>query len=500
MKRFISIILTISIFLCVMIVDASADENTDDINAVYETIEGIISWKNIENGGSSDSIINTDMIENAGSSIYDWFVLSMGRLGKNDDYDAYTAALQEYVASGRSEIITDYQRISLTLSACGADDGESGALEKAVLSSLNDDNMSEKTVNALIYALLTLDSVQYGIPEGTNLSRTSLIIGILSSRLENGAFALSGSVPDTDITAMAIQALAPYYNSRQLFTYTSNGEDKTASVREVVDSAVDYLSSVQLDDGDMPSWGKATCEGTAQTIIALCTMGINPNMDERFIKNGNSLIDGLMKYSVKDGGFAHTVDGDDMTSNPLASVQSLYSLCAYCRLCNGYRNLFDMRQEQSGELYSEINSLIKSINSMNTDDEEVLGGLLERYSDIPINERFYVRNFSKLADALDDKGIENTADYSADDMYDSAEPAGTAVNVTERRTVAGEADSVIESPDSAVQPLPSEVQSSTAVKDHTEFNSTEVTILTVILLIAIAVILINHRRKKAADK
>lgn len=492
MKKIISFIMILNILFFTMAVNVSAEENTDDINIAYEAIYGVISWKNSE---IDSSVINETMIENAGTSAYDWFVFSLGRLGKDYDYSAYAEALLEYAVSDKSETVTDFQRIALTLTACGNTQKIGDILNKAVFSELNDENLNEKTANVLIYALLTLDSLHYKIPEDISLSRTSLISGILSSQLENGAFTLSGNSPDTDVTAMAIQSLAPYYNSEQIFTCTSNGKEKSITVREAVDSAIEYLSSIQLNDGDMPSWGKATCEGTAQTVIALCTMGINPDKDERFVKNGNSLIDGLMKYSVSDGGFAHTVENANAVSNSFASVQSLYSLCAYCRLCNGYRSLFDMREEQSEELYNKINNLIKSIDLLNTDNSDDLNKLLKEYSEIPLSERFYVYNFYKLSDILKEKGIENTADYTADDMYDTDCTTGVPVNVMSQRTDIAENKTIIGSPDSAVQPIPSQIQSSTAIKDHTQFNIIEVTVLIAIGIAAAAVLIINHRRQ-----
>lgn len=84
---------------------------------------------------------------------------------------------------------------------------------------------------------------------------------------------------------MALQALAPYYNTRE-------------DVKEAVDKAVNHLSQAQGTDG---SYGNP--EATSQVIVALCTLGIDPDQDDRFIKVGSSLVDGLLMYALEDGSF-----------------------------------------------------------------------------------------------------------------------------------------------------------------------------------------------------
>ena len=130
----------------------------------------------------------------------------------------------------------------------------------------------------------------------------------MQKQLEDGGFALSGKVSDPDITAMAVQALAPYYNSEIVYEYTSEkikkaDEDGTSvyiqcqkSVRQVVDECVAWLSSVQAEDGDFYSWGMQNVESTCQVVVALTSLGIDPLMDERFITDsGNTLLDGILK-------------------------------------------------------------------------------------------------------------------------------------------------------------------------------------------------------------
>ena len=96
---------------------------------------------------------------------------------------------------------------------------------------------------------------------------------------------------------------------------------KHSDVKNAIDKALDYLSKRQQTDGDFKSYGTPNAESTSQVLLALSTMKINCNTDSRFIKNGNTVYDGLLKYHNSDGSFSHTYGGN---SNQLATVQVLY--------------------------------------------------------------------------------------------------------------------------------------------------------------------------------
>lgn len=89
-------------------------------------------------------------------------------------------------------------------------------------------------------------------------------------------------------------------------------------MRQAVDAALTVLSALQLDTGDFISWGTQNVESTCQVAVALCSLGIDPASDSRFIKNGNTLIDGIMRYRHESGGFVHsyTYDPDNPASLP----------------------------------------------------------------------------------------------------------------------------------------------------------------------------------------
>jgi hypothetical protein len=96
---------------------------------------------------------------------------------------------------------------------------------------------------------------------------------------------------------------------------------------------------LQNSNGGYSSWGTENSESIAQVIICLTTLGINPYTDSRFIKNGNSLVDALLSYSVQGGGFSHEINGK---YNQMASEQCYLALVALDRFVKGKNSVFNM--------------------------------------------------------------------------------------------------------------------------------------------------------------
>ena len=130
-----------------------------------------------------------------------------------------------------------------------------------------------------------------------DVTREKLIQAILDAQLSDGGWAFSGDEADVDMTAMAIQALAPYYKTNE-------------TVKTAVDKALDVLSRLQQADGGFASGDSANCESCAQVVVALTALGIDPLTDSRFIKNGVTMLDALASFYVTGGGFRHTANGD----------------------------------------------------------------------------------------------------------------------------------------------------------------------------------------------
>ncbi|CDZ23184.1 hypothetical protein CCDG5_0033 [[Clostridium] cellulosi] len=183
-------------------------------------------------------------------------------------------------------------------------------------------------LNGYTYTLLALDSGGYDIPASSSYTKEGIISSILSYQLPNGAFALDKNAPpDSDMTAIAITALAPYMDESR--------------VKKAVDAAVSYLSKAQQPDGGfLPSYSsEEVSESTAQVIIALSSIGINPKTDTRFIKNGKSAVDALLSFRTSNGAFEHTRGGG---ADYVATEQSVLALCAYRSLLKSSSHVFDL--------------------------------------------------------------------------------------------------------------------------------------------------------------
>ncbi len=407
--------------------------NDAEESELISVSDGIIKWKKHSMGISEeDFLLCGKFTALAGTSSGDWYPIGLSGLGKDENYIGYLASLKDnierrYAEDGGLDRVkaTEWHRTALSMLAAGGDpttlckDENGNAINLIADGVYNRGNIASlgaQGISGWIWGLIALDSRFYEVPDDAYYSREDIIKEILSRQLNDGGFALSGSVSDPDITAMAIQALAPHYNDEKLYTYTLLGteSDKTATVRTVIDEALDRLSSLQLDTGDYRSWGLRNSGSVCQVIVALCSLGINPMEDIRFIKNGNTLWDGLMIYHMPDGGFvsSFTYDEENPSSEPdksnsMAGEQALYAIAAMLRLKNGKRALYDFCDEMSSEMKKRIMALVSEISEVGGDTDEVaVRNLLSDFYSLPVSDRRYVTDYSLLSDAAKSKGID----------------------------------------------------------------------------------------------
>lgn len=366
MKRIIAAFAAVICLLSYIPASAAGYKSSAEL---YDIANGIINWKRLDNGVTEGNFFNDKFLSLAGTTPGDWYPIGMSRLGVEEDYDRYLAVLKAYVEKKYREKgklhaakATEWHRISLAVLAAGGDPTSFGTDENGNPINLIADgtydrgktaSLGRQGINGWIWGLIALDSMRYEIPEGSFYSRDDIITEILCRQLADGGFALYGKTSDPDITAMALQALAPYYTSKKVYRYTlkSSKQEISRTVKQVIDESLSCLSRLQTEDGDFISWGTQNAESTAQAAVALCSLNIDPQKDARFIKNGKTLIDGILKYRMPDGGFAHsyTYDPDNPgakpdKSNSMAGEQVLYALAAVIRQQKGQSALYDFRK------------------------------------------------------------------------------------------------------------------------------------------------------------
>lgn len=245
---------------------------------------------------------------------------------------------------------TEYSRVILALTAIGEDVTDVGGYN--LLQPLSDFKQTVwQGVNGAIWALIAFDSKNYAIPKAeegkTQNSREMLINHILEEEVKGGGWSIYGAA-DTDVTAMAIQALAPYYKTN-------------SAVKAAVDRGLTVLSNKQEADGGFGTWGTSTSESCAQVVVALSAMGIDANTDKRFVKNGKSALQGLLNYAISTGGFKHV---SNLGYDQMATEQGYYALTAYSRFKNGENSLYDMTDVPVQSDHEKANEVIKAIDNL----------------------------------------------------------------------------------------------------------------------------------------
>ena len=255
----------------------------------------------------------------------EWAVIGLSRsdvIVAQKWYDTYYKNVETYVKSCKgvlhSRKYTEYSRVVLALTAIGKDPTNVAGYD--LTAPLNNyDKTVWQGVNGPIWALIALDSGNY-----TCAVRQKYIDYILEKELPQGGWTLSGTATDSDMTGMALQALANYQDQPK--------------VKAAVQRALNWISKNQNADGGFSTYGEATCESTAQIIVALCTLGIDLE-DSRFVKNGNSAVDGLLTYYTRSKGFSHVPGGN---SDGMATEQAFYALVAADRAGKGKTALYEM--------------------------------------------------------------------------------------------------------------------------------------------------------------
>ena len=265
----------------------------------------------------------------------EWYILGLARSGRKV-FDDYYKAIEKYVSENIDENgrldekrAPDNAKLVLVLSALDKDVTDVGGHD--MLKALSDmDYVTQQGLSGAIYALLAFDCRGYDIPSADKnveqTSREGLVKYILDKQLKDGGWAYSGDKAEPDMTAMALQALAAYYKT-------------DAKVKEAADKAVTCLSKLQNTTGGYDSYGSVNSESAAQVITALTALGIDPDNDARFVKNGVSVLDSLCGFYVDGGGFRHVSDGK---LDPTATAQGYYALAAYYRFAGSQTALYDM--------------------------------------------------------------------------------------------------------------------------------------------------------------
>ena len=208
-------------------------------------------------GCTAETLLQSDKLT-AGDSVSDWVAIAVSRTGTEGDTSAYRKALERYVTrmyreqGGLDRLrATEWQRTALTALALGADPTAFGRDKNGRSVNLLADGVYQFTaakslgtqgLNGWIFGLIALDSARFAVPEDAVYTRAAILQALVAAQEPEGGFGLTVGNSDVDLTAMTLQALAPYQNSTVTYTGTS-GESVT--IREVVRRALAWLSAAR---------------------------------------------------------------------------------------------------------------------------------------------------------------------------------------------------------------------------------------------------------------
>lgn len=323
--RWMALLLTLSL----LVLPAGASDLEAEI---AQTASGLSAF-----GGKPGRLLTQEADLPAGSSISDWTAIALALSGQEERFDSYRKRLEDritkrYEENGGLDPVeaNPYHRAALTVLALGADptafgtkaDGSPIDLIADGTYAFRGESIGAQGLNGWIYALLVLDASGVSVPEDARFSRQDMIDAILAAQEEDGGFGLTEGSSDVDITAMALQALAPYQNQYP---------------REI-QLALTYLSDQMNGSCRFQSYGQESAESSAQVILALCSLGIDPAEANQFTIGIENLLTGLAGFRLADGSYGHL--REDTQGNCLATAQCLLALTALSRLREG-RRLYD---------------------------------------------------------------------------------------------------------------------------------------------------------------
>ena len=338
-----------------------------------------------------------------GSTYGEWAVLAeaRGNVSASVWYDKYLSNIAKSVASMNGKLDptstqtkhTEYSRVILALTALGEDATKftgSNSTVYNLVEPLFEKNgstyrVSEQGNNGTAFALIALDSGSYYKDATGTTARNAWINSLLDAQISDGSWGIDADFPgsNVDMTAMVVQALAPYCSTN-------------ATVKAAVDKAVEWLSAEYQENGDYGS-----SESAAQVIVALSALGIDAKTDSRFQHNGISVLSNFLSYADPNSkGFLHDKQPNS-TVNQMASEQAAYTLVAYDRHVNGSKRLYDMSdvtKRENADAQAVID-MIAAIGPVGEGSYNAIAEARNAYNKLSAADKAKVGNYNTLTAA-----------------------------------------------------------------------------------------------------
>lgn len=265
----------------------------------------------------------------AGNTYGDWAVFALARSGvlvPEGYFSAWLTMAERALDENGGKLsgpVTGNLRLALALLALDQDLSNVGGHDLLALAR-DTDYVCRTTVMGAVFGILILENCG-----GDDTAEAVYLQHLLDKQLEDGGWALSGTVADPDATAMTLQALSCFRDKDE--------------VQAAIDRGLARLSSLQLENGGFTAWGVSSSESISQTIIALNMLGIDLD-DARFIKNGNGLLQALLAFRLEDGSFCHVMN---MGYDVMATQQAMLALDSMRRVQDGLPGIYDLSDRRT---------------------------------------------------------------------------------------------------------------------------------------------------------
>lgn len=275
----------------------------------------------------------------------EWAVLALARGGVEDDawYGRYLQSVFKVVNECGGVLhdkkYTEYSRVVLGLSSLGLDATalNTGSQVYDLVSPLLSKQAngeywaSWQGNNGTAFALIALDCQNYFDNTAGKTVRAGLLDKLMDTQGSDGGWNISGSEPGNgaDVTAMVLQAMAPYYLNQA--KYDALGASHTyKQFKACVVKALHCLEEYAADD-------YGSVESAAQVVVALAALNRDAADDALL----GDVVSSVLAYYDGDGGFTHVKDGSN-GNNQMSTEQAAYALVAYDRWKNGRNSLYNM--------------------------------------------------------------------------------------------------------------------------------------------------------------
>lgn len=313
-------------------VNSGAKTSSIDYKALLQE-QADISYGKVKNGWFWDE--NVTIVSESAISHYAKEVLSLeqaqGELTKAQKEELQT--IMQHLTDTNSEYLMGLKSATYSPGAVRAmksldmDPANANGLD--FLAPLTD--VSSKGTGMLADALKDLDSIDLFVWRSRGVNADSVVdkyaAKMLQNQMADGKFSYDADNliwEEVQFTAENVAALAPHTDKEY--------------IAKAIDKAVEYLSSVQLADGSFPGRdGQPDGEATLAVLDMMNAAGISLD-DVRFVKNGNTVADGLRTFYIEGVGFVSkteveaSVDGlSEIPSydNPVMDFSSAVSALTY---------------------------------------------------------------------------------------------------------------------------------------------------------------------------